>query len=219
MVPLPKMCFFQCAAPVSNKCQFLPHRSTRLCFFAGTQLNLERSKSRMGTFMEGGPKAEANPEEGYDSCVKWCRRQREKNNNCKTNLSHSILLWVLFRTSADMPDVLSRRNPKPSPSDQDLPWVCFESCLCWPHAIAPTNKTIKIVGGAHWRSLLEGKQIKFRFPTCVAAHLMYATMFSAVDEDKIVVVFMTAGDHCAPFGLDCPHKAASWDKLNSYIHM
>ncbi|XP_075877529.1 kinocilin [Nelusetta ayraudi] len=54
----------------------------------GTQLNLERSKSRMGTFMEGGPKAEANPEEG---------------------------------TSADMPDVLSRRNPKPSPSDHDLP--------------------------------------------------------------------------------------------------
>ena len=33
---------------------------------AGTQsqLNLERSKSRMGTFVEGGPMAEANPDEG-----------------------------------------------------------------------------------------------------------------------------------------------------------
>lgn len=51
---------------------------------AGTQsqLNLERSKSRMGTFVEGGPMAETNPEEGYetsvitsDACLKWslCR--------------------------------------------------------------------------------------------------------------------------------------------------
>ncbi|XP_026230026.1 kinocilin isoform X1 [Anabas testudineus] len=53
-----------------------------------SQLNLERSKSRMGTFVEGGPMAETNPEEG---------------------------------TSADMPDVLSRRKLKQLPSDQDLP--------------------------------------------------------------------------------------------------
>ncbi|KAK2895260.1 hypothetical protein Q8A73_014748 [Channa argus] len=53
-----------------------------------TQLNLERSKSRMGTFVEGGPMAETNPDEG---------------------------------TSIDMPDVLSRRKLKQSPSDQDLP--------------------------------------------------------------------------------------------------
>ncbi|XP_047446066.1 kinocilin isoform X1 [Mugil cephalus] len=51
-----------------------------------SQLNLDRSKSRMGTFVEGGPTAETNPDEG---------------------------------TSADMPDVLSRRKLKPS--DQDLP--------------------------------------------------------------------------------------------------
>lgn len=38
---------------------------------AGTQsqLNLERSKSRMGTFVEGGPMAETNPEEGYETSV------------------------------------------------------------------------------------------------------------------------------------------------------
>ncbi|XP_041804927.1 kinocilin [Chelmon rostratus] len=53
-----------------------------------SQLNLERSKSRMGTFVEGGPMAETNPDEG---------------------------------TSSDMPDVLSRRKLKQSPSDQDLP--------------------------------------------------------------------------------------------------
>ncbi|XP_030258537.1 kinocilin isoform X2 [Sparus aurata] len=53
-----------------------------------SQLNLERSKSRMGTFVEGGPMAETNPEEG---------------------------------TSSDMPDVLSRRKLKQTPSDQDLP--------------------------------------------------------------------------------------------------
>uniref|UniRef100_UPI0037E9A145 kinocilin n=1 Tax=Semicossyphus pulcher TaxID=241346 RepID=UPI0037E9A145 len=52
-----------------------------------SQLNLERSKSRMGTFVEGGPMAETNPEEG----------------------------------TSDMPDVLSRRKLKQSPSEQDLP--------------------------------------------------------------------------------------------------
>lgn len=31
-----------------------------------SQLNLERSKSRMGTFVEGGPMAETNPDEGYE---------------------------------------------------------------------------------------------------------------------------------------------------------
>ncbi|XP_005796148.2 kinocilin isoform X1 [Xiphophorus maculatus] len=53
-----------------------------------SQLQLERSKSRMGTFVEGGPAAEPNPEEG---------------------------------TSSDMPDVLSRRKMKQSPTAQDLP--------------------------------------------------------------------------------------------------
>ncbi|XP_040000161.1 kinocilin [Xiphias gladius] len=53
-----------------------------------SQLNLERSKSCMGTLVEGGPMAAANPAEG---------------------------------TSSDMPDVLSRRKLKQSPSDQDLP--------------------------------------------------------------------------------------------------
>ncbi|XP_017277915.1 kinocilin [Kryptolebias marmoratus] len=52
-----------------------------------SQLQLERSKSRMGTFAEGGPTAEPNPDEG----------------------------------TSDMPDVLSRRKQKQSPSDQDLP--------------------------------------------------------------------------------------------------
>ncbi|XP_037314895.2 kinocilin isoform X2 [Pungitius pungitius] len=42
-----------------------------------SQLNVERSKSRMGTFVEGGAMAEINPDEG---------------------------------TSADLPDVLSRRK-------------------------------------------------------------------------------------------------------------
>nr|XP_046264534.1 kinocilin [Scatophagus argus] len=53
-----------------------------------SQLNPERSKSRMGNFVEGGPMAETNADEG---------------------------------TSSDMPDVLSRRKLKQSPSDQDLP--------------------------------------------------------------------------------------------------
>ncbi|XP_029930879.1 kinocilin [Myripristis murdjan] len=53
-----------------------------------SQLNLERSKSRMGTFVDGGPMAEANADEG---------------------------------TSSDIPDILSRRKLKHSPSDQELP--------------------------------------------------------------------------------------------------
>lgn len=32
-----------------------------------SQLNLERSKSRMGTFVEGGPTAETNADEGYEN--------------------------------------------------------------------------------------------------------------------------------------------------------
>lgn len=36
------------------------------CAVTQSQLNLERSKSRMGTFVEGGPMAETNPEEGYE---------------------------------------------------------------------------------------------------------------------------------------------------------
>eukprot|EP00066_Takifugu_rubripes_P028543 XP_011617809.1 PREDICTED: kinocilin-like [Takifugu rubripes] len=32
-----------------------------------SQLNLERSKSRMGTFIEGGPMAATNPDEGTSS--------------------------------------------------------------------------------------------------------------------------------------------------------
>ncbi|KAF7664885.1 hypothetical protein LDENG_00163220 [Lucifuga dentata] len=53
-----------------------------------SQLDLERSKSRTGTFVGTGPMAENNPDEG---------------------------------TSSDMPDVLSRRKLKQTPSDQDLP--------------------------------------------------------------------------------------------------
>ncbi|XP_056277822.1 kinocilin isoform X1 [Pseudoliparis swirei] len=34
-----------------------------------SQLNLERSKSRMGTFVEGGPAAEANPDEGTSADI------------------------------------------------------------------------------------------------------------------------------------------------------
>nr|XP_020451375.1 kinocilin [Monopterus albus] len=34
-----------------------------------SQLNLERSKSRMGTFVEGGPRAEPNPDEGTSSDI------------------------------------------------------------------------------------------------------------------------------------------------------
>lgn len=36
------------------------------CAVTQSQLNLERSKSRMGTFVEGGPMAETNPDEGYE---------------------------------------------------------------------------------------------------------------------------------------------------------
>ncbi|XP_061587112.1 kinocilin isoform X3 [Cololabis saira] len=54
----------------------------------GTQIQLEPSKSRMGTFVGGGPVAGPNPEEG---------------------------------TSSDMPDVLSRRKLKQSPTEQDPP--------------------------------------------------------------------------------------------------
>lgn len=40
----------------------------QLCFLFGagniSQLNLERSKSRMGTFVEGGPVPDTNPDEG-----------------------------------------------------------------------------------------------------------------------------------------------------------
>lgn len=44
---------------------------------AGTQsqLNLERSKSRMGTFVDGGPSAEnnpTNPDEGYEKNPFFC---------------------------------------------------------------------------------------------------------------------------------------------------
>lgn len=41
---------------------------------AGTQsqLNLERSKSRMGTFVEGGAMAETNTDEGYKTDIKLC---------------------------------------------------------------------------------------------------------------------------------------------------
>ncbi|KAM4605143.1 kinocilin [Polymixia lowei] len=53
-----------------------------------SQLNLERSKSRMGTFVDSGLAAEANPDEG---------------------------------ASSDMPDIISRKKLKQSPSDQDLP--------------------------------------------------------------------------------------------------
>ncbi|CAG5896696.1 kinocilin [Menidia menidia] len=53
-----------------------------------SQIQLERSKSRMGTFTEGGPVSDPSPDEG---------------------------------TSSDMPDVLSRRKLKQSPSDQDPP--------------------------------------------------------------------------------------------------
>ena len=31
-----------------------------------SQIQLERSKSRMGTFVEGGPMAEPSPDEGYE---------------------------------------------------------------------------------------------------------------------------------------------------------
>lgn len=47
----------------------------------GTQLNLERSKSRMGTFAEGGPMTEANPEEGYDTSIVSC------------DLFHMHIMW------------------------------------------------------------------------------------------------------------------------------
>ncbi|KAM7379353.1 hypothetical protein PAMP_004915 [Pampus punctatissimus] len=60
-------------------------------FGTQSQLNLERPKSRMGTFIEGGPMAETNP----------------------TNPDEG--------TSSDIPDVLSRRKLKQSPSVQDLP--------------------------------------------------------------------------------------------------
>lgn len=82
-----------------------------------SQLNLERSKSRMGTFVEGGPTAEPNPDEGYGMRGMW--GLSDKRAQWNTPGSHAV---VSCRTSSDMPDVLSRRKLKPSPSDQDLPW-------------------------------------------------------------------------------------------------
>lgn len=34
-----------------------------------SQVNLERTKSRMGTFVEGGPVGETNPDEGYETNI------------------------------------------------------------------------------------------------------------------------------------------------------
>lgn len=34
-----------------------------------SQLNLEHSKSRMGTFVEGGPMSDTNPDEGYKNYI------------------------------------------------------------------------------------------------------------------------------------------------------
>ncbi|XP_076000880.1 kinocilin [Genypterus blacodes] len=72
-----------------------------------SQLNLERSKSRMGTFVDSGPNAENNPDEGHTH-----------NRAPFIHMSHAL---VCHSTSSDMPDVLSRQKPKQSPSDQDLP--------------------------------------------------------------------------------------------------
>lgn len=51
-----------------------PCLSPLLFVLAGTQsqLNLERSKSRIGTFVEGGPMAETNPDEGYETNIVSC---------------------------------------------------------------------------------------------------------------------------------------------------
>ncbi len=48
--------------------------SVSCALLAGTQsqLNLERSKSRMGTFIDGGPMAETNPDEGYETNFTSC---------------------------------------------------------------------------------------------------------------------------------------------------
>ncbi|XP_010764639.1 kinocilin isoform X1 [Notothenia coriiceps] len=43
-----------------------------------SQLNLERSKSRMGTFLEGGPMAEANPDEGTSDLPDVLSRRKLK---------------------------------------------------------------------------------------------------------------------------------------------
>ncbi|KAI9544716.1 kinocilin isoform X2 [Pseudochaenichthys georgianus] len=43
-----------------------------------SQLNLERSKSRMGTFVEGGPMAEANPDEGTSDLPDVLSRRKLK---------------------------------------------------------------------------------------------------------------------------------------------
>lgn len=59
---------------------------------------------------------------------------------------------------------------------------------------------------------LEGKQIKFRFPTCAAAHLINCTIFSTV-------VLWPRGNHRTLVGLHCLCKAAYWEKLNSSIYM
>ncbi|KAK5859989.1 hypothetical protein PBY51_021500 [Eleginops maclovinus] len=43
-----------------------------------SQLNLERSKSRMGTFVEGGPMAEPNPDEGTSDLPDVLSRRKLK---------------------------------------------------------------------------------------------------------------------------------------------
>ncbi|XP_071390073.1 kinocilin [Centroberyx affinis] len=43
-----------------------------------SQLNLERSKSRMGTFVDGGPVAEGNPEEGTSDMPDILSRRKLK---------------------------------------------------------------------------------------------------------------------------------------------
>lgn len=76
------------------------------CGYAATQsqLNLERSKSRMGTFVEGGPMAETNPDEGYEI---------ETNTVC--------LLQIMFICSCRLvvyiQQVLQQVEPQSFPTD------------------------------------------------------------------------------------------------------
>ncbi|XP_029308648.1 kinocilin isoform X2 [Cottoperca gobio] len=51
-----------------------------------SQLNLERSKSRMGTFVEGGPMAETNPEEGTSDMPDVLSRRKLKQPPCDQDL-------------------------------------------------------------------------------------------------------------------------------------
>lgn len=118
-----------------------------------------------------------------------------------------------------MPDVLSRRNPKPSPSDHDLPWLCqamvpsssqlivivqcgtkrlFWTFLCHPPAVVPTNKNLWRFQHYYWRTLLIVPDMKWSklssdFPlVCSSSHKLHNVLNRRLRD--YYGCFVTAGE-------------------------